>query len=336
MSYAPTASNDENQQLDQNRSAPFRLSDTESIASGRLQVEGDGSLKDALAGIGANGSPGNEVDRLTDRIEAAQWNLVPAPAEPQLPFLFEPEGQTQNGEPSNLALLGLREWGEARAQVAAELSEIQSQPLFLQDEARQVDGGTHWQRAERDAEPYHPAKLAPLLRDLPAGFDALLRQPASESVIETALPDAGIATATSETIEPAPIADAFDAATKLAADADAAAVALENLTRLLHNHQHVVSAMPPPRELPQRDLAPGPTSTLPVHLLQREVPRPTAASQRTARAASGPVARAASPPALRSVPTPNDRRQFDLRGFIAGFALSWALGAVLYIYLMVG
>src|SRR4029078_13390535 len=55
MSYAPTASNDENQQLDQNRSAPFRLSDTESIASGRLQVEGDGSLKDALAGIGANG-----------------------------------------------------------------------------------------------------------------------------------------------------------------------------------------------------------------------------------------------------------------------------------------
>jgi hypothetical protein len=31
-----------------------------------------------------------------------------------------------------------------------------------------------------------------------------------------------------------------------------------------------------------------------------------------------------------------DRHPFDVRGFMAGFALSWALGAALYIYLTAG
>jgi hypothetical protein len=31
-----------------------------------------------------------------------------------------------------------------------------------------------------------------------------------------------------------------------------------------------------------------------------------------------------------------ERQPFDLRGFMAGFALSWALGAALYIYLTAG
>jgi hypothetical protein len=31
-----------------------------------------------------------------------------------------------------------------------------------------------------------------------------------------------------------------------------------------------------------------------------------------------------------------ENHPFDLRGFMAGFALSWALGAALYIYLTAG
>jgi hypothetical protein len=31
-----------------------------------------------------------------------------------------------------------------------------------------------------------------------------------------------------------------------------------------------------------------------------------------------------------------DTRQFDLRGFLAGFAVSCAIGALIYIYLMTG
>jgi hypothetical protein len=31
-----------------------------------------------------------------------------------------------------------------------------------------------------------------------------------------------------------------------------------------------------------------------------------------------------------------DSRQFDLRGFMAGFAFAWAIGAMIYIYLLAG
>jgi hypothetical protein len=31
-----------------------------------------------------------------------------------------------------------------------------------------------------------------------------------------------------------------------------------------------------------------------------------------------------------------ERWNFDVRGFLAGFALSWAIGAVLYVYLVAG
>jgi hypothetical protein len=33
---------------------------------------------------------------------------------------------------------------------------------------------------------------------------------------------------------------------------------------------------------------------------------------------------------------PADRTRFDVRGFLAGFALSWAFGVVLYLFIMAG
>ena len=47
-----------------------------------------------------------------------------------------------------------------------------------------------------------------------------------------------------------------------------------------------------------------------------------------------PAARPVRPPTLRPTPVPNDSRHFDMRGFIAGFAVAGAIGALLYIYLM--
>src|SRR5205085_10129129 len=42
------------------------------------------------------------------------------------------------------------------------------------------------------------------------------------------------------------------------------------------------------------------------------------------------------PPMLRPTPMARDSRQFDLRGFMAGFAFAWAIGAMIYIYLLAG
>lgn len=311
MSYAPFPSSDASDLGDQARAAGLRLSDAEKIASVRLGAEGDGSLKEALAGVSEGELPRNEIDRLTDRIEAAQSSYSSAGIEPTLPFLDEPALQAMASEPWDVALLDLREWGEARAQVAAELAELQSQPLFLHEDARQIAGGTHWQRAARDAEPYqHATHVA-------AEHAAAV---APEPVVRATAPDQGTT---------APIAEAFDSAAKLAADANAAAVALENLTRLLQEHQRPASIVPLPKQvaqpLPMPATAPRP---------KRVAQRPVAPAQRPNTRKS--AARVVTAPTLRPVPVPHDARQFDLRGFMAGFALSWAIGAVLYIYLLAG
>jgi len=62
--------------------------------------------------------------------------------------------------------------------------------------------------------------------------------------------------------------------------------------------------------------------------VQRVMPRPAPAEM--------PAARPVRAPTLRPAPAPRDGRQFDLRGFMAGFAVASAIGAMLYIYLMTG
>jgi hypothetical protein len=55
----------------------------------------------------------------------------------------------------------------------------------------------------------------------------------------------------------------------------------------------------------------------------------------TVEEAPSPAPKPFSRPGARSAPW-RERRQFDVRGFMAGFALSWAIGAALYIYLTAG
>jgi pilus assembly protein FimV len=102
------------------------------------------------------------------------------------------------------------------------------------------------------------------------------------------------------------LVERIDAAAKLAADATAAAEAVESLKRLLQA-QLAASRAPAAAE-------PGPA-----------VPP-----------ASGPApATPMAPAALSSPPAPEQRRP-DVHGFLAGFVLSGAIGAVLYLYMMAG
>jgi hypothetical protein len=104
------------------------------------------------------------------------------------------------------------------------------------------------------------------------------------------------------------LVERIDAAAKLAADATAAAEAVESLKRLLQA-QLAASRAPAAAE-------PGPAV-------------PPASGHGPAPAT--PMA----PAALSSPPAPEQRRP-DVHGFLAGFVLSGAIGAVLYLYMMAG
>ena len=110
------------------------------------------------------GAPRDDIERLTDRIGAAQANYVVPSDAPTLPFLAEGPNfgfGGEKGEKKEQTLAELPQWNEARATVAAELADMQSQPLFLRTDQQQLGGGTHWQPTERDAEPYHPVQQEP-------------------------------------------------------------------------------------------------------------------------------------------------------------------------------
>jgi hypothetical protein len=126
-----------------------------------------------------------------------------------------------------------------------------------------------------------------------------------------------------------PLASALEAAVRLAADASVAAEALENLKRLLQHKQQLegfrstqgLLAQPPQQgvEEPTAALAPPPLPLLPL-------PGPAA------EAAMGHARLPLVPRRRASV----ERRGLDVRGFMAGFALSWAFGVVLYFLMTAG
>jgi hypothetical protein len=130
---------------------------------------------------------------------------------------------------------------------------------------------------------------------------------------------------------PQQLASAFGATAKLAADATAAAEALENLKRLLERQlPHPAQAS---RQQTRERLAQTAATQSPPPLSREK----DEAERRPPEAAEHRLPQAAK----KSLPRPRatagrDRRQFDFRGFMAGFALSWAIGAVLYIYLTAG
>ncbi len=394
MSYAPFPSNDGSDQQDPARVTGLRLRDAQQIAANRLDSGGDGSLKDALADVIAKGTPRDDIERLTDRIGAAQSAYVAPSDAPTLPFLAEGPnfgfgGEKKEQKEQTQTLADLPQWSEARATVAAELADMQSQPLFLQTEQQQLGGGTHWQPTERDAEPYHPvqqepaqtfvAEAAPIAE--PPHAEPPLPEPPLPEPPRPEPPRAELPLTELPLAQPpreatiAPINTALDAAAKLAADADAAAAALESLTRMLQAHRRPASTIPAPQDVAQRrpaEPAPRPTAAEPhaeqvaprsaaaeVHPAHvnyaQAAPRPDVPEHdplqmapRQPRPVQRPVQlvpkptnypeplRPVRPPMLRPTPMARDSRQFDLRGFMAGFAFAWAIGAMIYIYLLAG
>ncbi len=133
-----------------------------------------------------------------------------------------------------------------------------------------------------------------------------------------------------------PLASALDAAARLAADASVAAEALENLKRMLEHKQRLESqllqrATSPgraPASPPQDAAAHTPMSHAPVRQPLPPLPLPLHAD-----AGGGRAVAVLPPPRPRP---PADRRGFDVRGFMAGFALSWAFGVVLYFFMTAG
>ena len=126
-----------------------------------------------------------------------------------------------------------------------------------------------------------------------------------------------------------PLADALDAAVRLAADASVAAEALENLKRMLEHKQQLESRLadlagtapaPAAAAASASDAPALPPIPLPLHAMPD---------------AGGEPAGEMLPPRRRRR-APPERRGFDVRGFMAGFALSWAFGVVLYLFMTAG
>jgi hypothetical protein len=127
-----------------------------------------------------------------------------------------------------------------------------------------------------------------------------------------------------------PLSSALDAAAKLAADANTAADALESLKRLLQRQQQG-TAMGPAQSTERAAWRPTPPEgAKPPPLPSLTLP------------ASGDRYRDTPPDDASPMPVPlprkraPERARFDLRGFLAGFALSWAVGVVLYLLMTAG
>ncbi len=145
-----------------------------------------------------------------------------------------------------------------------------------------------------------------------------------------------------------PLASALDAAVQLASDASVAAEALEKLKVLLQ-HKQQLEGLRSAQPVEHKPSFPALRATQPV------LARPS----RGEASASGahPIALPVVPPPLPPLPLPvhaaeasmgrlplvQPRRRallefrgLDVRGFMAGFALSWAFGVVLYFFMTAG
>jgi hypothetical protein len=116
-------------------------------------------------------------------------------------------------------------------------------------------------------------------------------------------------------------------AQKLALEANATAEALDNLKRLLAHRLPDLTMDPAPESHQADAVRPPPIQAS--DALRHELETPPEPEPAT----NAPI----ELPAL-AVPEERPRRRLDieLRGFLAGFALSWAFGAVLYAYLVFG
>ena len=297
MPVPPSSGGDDSGGDDDAVSLGLRLSDAEGIAAERLERPAAGSLKEALAI-----ASGNDVSLA---------ELQPA--------------------------IGVGIGGENFA----------SGPLVRLVEARSADIGRSHARKPLDAfspmpmppaleigivlaKPVHSVLPPASIAEITAGDEPALAPSEDWQGFALDMPRAPVAAPAME-----PLTSALDAAVRLAADASVAAEALENLKRLLEQKQLLESQFQPGAA----DPAPAPGShhaELPA--VAPDVPASPPLPPLPLPLHAQPDATGAGallPPPPRRRPPP-ERRGLDVRGFMAGFALSWAFGVVLYLFMTAG
>ena len=297
---APLPPNDGESNRALEPTAGVRLSDAERIASERLDGAVDGSLKEALA-IVPPSAPSSAGLPLIDRIEAVAASRAAETQAP--PFDVKLAGEASDHQP----MAG--QAPEPSATVPVE------------------GGGAAWP-PEGAAAPSSTIAAAAADGGLKAESSDDFHAPAGDvpqAAAAVPAPGAGAP----ESVRP--LASALDAAARLAADANAAAAALENLKRLLERQLPSIPESPAPAaaeadaqisaSAPAAPLPP-PMPSLPLHAVR------DGSGRTTLRPAV-----LAPPPPRRAQP---ERIRLDVRGFLAGFALSWAFGVVLYLFMTAG
>jgi hypothetical protein len=302
----------------------LRLSEVEEIAAGRLDGAAEGSLREALAIASVEKAGGAESPPIA--IEAVGESFAAGPLVRLIDARFAEAGRTQIREPfyafSPMPRPPAMDFGVA---LATRLDGVAPPPLGAVAVAPSgppaLTPSADWQGFAGDGE---PAGLWAEDRQ----YDVAETPPAAAT---GPLPHAAAALSTE------PLASALDAAARLAADASVAAETLENLKRLLEHKQQLESQLtqlaagsPPAPASDDADVAarapsaPLPPLPLPLHAEQ------DAAGESPARPMVLP------PPPRRRRRAPPERLVFDVRGFMAGFALSWAFGVVLYLFMTAG
>jgi len=288
----------------------LRLSDVEGIAARRLDGA-EGSLGEALA-IAAPANAGDAAPQATDAVGAVGESFASEPLVPLIDARSPEVGRTLARKPLDafspmpmppvldvgVAVVTPAESVAPPAVAAPEIAD-DGEPLFMPTEDRQG-----------------------VLADTPAA-PAMARSPEEATAAQS--------------IEP--LTNALDAAVRLAADASVAAEALENLKRLLERKQQLESQLPHLAAGSQPTAASGeadvPALTPQQPLALPPLPLPLHAEQDAAGGSTASTTVLPPPPRRRRRPPP-ERRVFDVRGFMAGFALSWAFGVVLYLFMTAG
>jgi len=276
-----------------------RLSDAEDVALERLDGAAEGSLQEALAIAPANGP--RAAPSLVDRIELAGNDLAAEPAPPP-PDAKPAEAGSQASEAAPEPELSAAAPVEGSGAIDA--VESVATPGAAVDEGT-ADGGLSAEPAETSTAPASDRS----------------QTVAVAQIQDARAPESG-----------RPLASALDAAAKLAADANAAAAALENLKRLLERQLPNVAAgnAPRPLEAAAREVsvnAPAAPAPLPPPVLPLHAVRDGSGRSTLRHAVLAPL-----PPPRRAA----ERLRLDVRGFLAGFALSWAFGIVLYLLMTAG
>jgi hypothetical protein len=276
----------------------LRLSDAEGIAAERLDGATEGSLQEALAIASAEDVGDAQAHPAVD-VRAAGKHFTAGPLVRLIDARFAEGGRTQLREPDAFSPMPMPPLLDIGIALAAPIKHSSPPRAADASQVAAVDApalgpSEDWQGFARDAPPATPTS-----------------------------PDAAMMKRMQ------PLSSALDAAVRLAADANVAAEALENLKRLLEHKQQVERMMP--ESVSGTTRAPD-VAQAPAHIPAEPSPLPLPLH-------SDPHAGNGSAPAslpLRRKRPPPDRRGFDVTGFMAGFALSWAFGVVLYFFMTAG